>query len=126
MGVGPSFVDLVVSKGNLRPSSHLHRILDATHYARMAELVVRYAHARGACATHISAGKQCPSAAWTACRRGDGGPSREPFAAQGCLFDGGSANGNAFCSEVLPAATDGLPARGLTCMAACLLRRQPC
>jgi transposase len=28
--VGPSFVDLVVSKGNLRPSSHLHRILDAT------------------------------------------------------------------------------------------------
>src|SRR5690348_17129671 len=29
-GVGPSFVDLVVLKGNLRPSSHLHRILDAT------------------------------------------------------------------------------------------------
>jgi hypothetical protein len=28
--VGPSFVDLVVLKGNLRPSSHLHRILDAT------------------------------------------------------------------------------------------------
>src|SRR5260370_29343784 len=29
-GVGPSFVDLVVLKGNLRPSSYLHRILDAT------------------------------------------------------------------------------------------------
>src|SRR5258708_17035750 len=29
-GVGPSFDDLSVLKGNLRPSSYLHRILDAT------------------------------------------------------------------------------------------------
>ena len=28
--MGPSFGDLAVSKGNLRPSSHLHPILDAT------------------------------------------------------------------------------------------------
>ena len=30
--MGPSFVDLVVLKGNLRPSSHLHRISDATDH----------------------------------------------------------------------------------------------
>ena len=30
--MGPSFVDLVVLKGNLRPSFHLHRILDATRW----------------------------------------------------------------------------------------------
>src|SRR5260370_4154646 len=31
-GVGPSFDDLSVLKGNLRPSSYLHRILDATEF----------------------------------------------------------------------------------------------